>query len=167
MDALEKDLVVSSGPDSIGFYSGWARVWTQNPRVRVRMHNHHQMLKMSCRCGLWQSDVFTPVKNKRISKFEHRTDSKFWCPKRFAMSSQSWRRSTSRWQTVTPNQQRSRHHKTTGVPSRWRFRPRNQDNEVEGCPSEQESLEDNESEQAAEEEDVECGEPRPGHSICP
>ena len=66
-------------------------------------------------CRLWQSDVFTPVKNKRISKFEHRTDSKFWCPKRFAMSSRSWRRSTSRWQTVTPNQHRSRHHKTTGV----------------------------------------------------
>ena len=30
---------------------------------------------------------------------------------------------------------------------------------AEGCPSEQQSLEDNESEQAAEEEDVECGEP--------
>ena len=37
------------------------------------------------------------------------------------------------------------------------------ESEAEGCPSEQESLEDNESEQAAEEEDVECGE----HSICP
>ena len=33
------------------------------------------------------------------------------------------------------------------------------ESKAEGCPSEQESLEDNESEQAAEEEDVECGEP--------
>ena len=33
------------------------------------------------------------------------------------------------------------------------------ESEAEGCPSEQESLEDNESEQAAEEEDVECREP--------
>ena len=32
------------------------------------------------------------------------------------------------------------------------------ESEAEGCPSEQESLEDNESEQAAE-EDIECGEP--------
>ena len=33
------------------------------------------------------------------------------------------------------------------------------ESEAEGCPSEQESLEDDESEQAAEEEDIECGEP--------
>ena len=33
------------------------------------------------------------------------------------------------------------------------------ESEAEGCPSEQESLEDNQSEQAAEEEDVECREP--------
>ena len=77
---------------------------------------------------VWQSDLFTKVWSKRISKFEQRTDSKHWCPRRFAMSSPGssvsqigrimnpscWRRSTSRWLTVTPNQWRPRH-RTMGV----------------------------------------------------
>ena len=62
LDALEKDLVGSpedptdSAPEdgfgSCGQSPTILGTITQNPRVRVRMHSHHQMGKTSCLCGL-------------------------------------------------------------------------------------------------------------------
>ena len=179
LDALEKESGwesggLSSGPDSIGFCPGrWirARVWTQNPRVRVRMHSHHQMLKTSCRCvGLWRSDVFTPLKNKRISMFEHRADSKFCVPQEICnvkpeleafdlTMADSDTESAVGPATTKPRACSAEVGFGESGTQQVEVPTQEPESEAEGCPSEHESLEDNESEQAAEEEDVECGEP--------
>ena len=92
LDALEKDLVGSPevpathvdpalgfAPDD-GFGSRGqsptilGTIMDPESASAREVHSHHQTAKTSCRCGLWQSDMFTPVQSKRISKFEHRTD---------------------------------------------------------------------------------------------
>ena len=92
--------------------SGWARVWTQNPRVCV---SHHQMLKTSCRCGLWQSDVFTPVKNKRISKFEHKNRLEVLVPQEICNAKPELEAFDLMMADSDTESAEARHHKTTGV----------------------------------------------------
>ena len=168
LDALEKDLAgspevpaVQVDPTALGFArkmnSGWARVWTQNPRVRVRMHNHHQMLKTSCRC---------------VHPSEEQEDFKVRTQNRFEVLAQEIRNvkpeleafdvtmadSDTKSAEVPPPRVRGKLVLVSGA-QQVEVPTQEPESETKGCPLEQESLEDNESEQAAEEEDVECGEP--------
>ena len=138
----------------------WEHRWIQNPQDAQLLQTATRRFQF----GLWFIDVVTRVQSKRISQY--RTQNRFE-----ALVPQEVRNVKPRVQeafdlTIADSD-------TDSIAEVESPRPQNHarvsreggevsvqesESEEEGCPSEQEIVEDNQSEQA-EEEQVECGEP--------